>query len=123
MKTTASHRRSNTRTTRRSRNGNGDGSARVEALDLAISPRVATWLAKPKHNLINGKGVTAESGETFEVFGPRAPSLPTPGATKRTSIARSPLLAAPSDRPVARLTPSERGKLICLIGDYPGARG
>ena len=35
---------------------------RVEALPLDVSPRVSAWLAKPKHNLINGKWVPAESG-------------------------------------------------------------
>jgi phenylacetaldehyde dehydrogenase len=122
MKTTASHRRSSTRTVGRSRNGNGEGNgpAPVEAHTLKISSRVATWLAKPKHNLINGKWVPAESGETFEVFNPADASVLAHAArSDKADINRAVIAArrAFESGPWPRLTPSERGRLIWRIGD------
>src|SRR5688572_19834422 len=78
MKTTASHRRSSARTAGRPRNRNGNGRGNGPASvkpALAISSRVAAWLAKPKQNLINGKWSPAASGKTFHVFNPADASV------------------------------------------------
>ena len=76
MKTTTSHRRISARTTKTSRiSGNGNGRAPAKRPELAISPRVTSWLAKPKQNLIGGKWVSAASHKTFDVFNPAEGSV------------------------------------------------
>src|SRR5438094_859900 len=77
MKTTASPRRSSARKPQRSRNGNGNdnGRASTNSVIHAVSPQVTAWLAKPKHNLINGKWVPAASGKSFDVFNPADASV------------------------------------------------
>ena len=76
MKTVASRKQISTRKSHQpasrvhSGNGNGSGNGATKPSAPAISPDVAAWLARPKHNLIDGKWVPAVSGKTFDVFNP-----------------------------------------------------
>ncbi|MEO8428951.1 MAG: aldehyde dehydrogenase family protein [Verrucomicrobiota bacterium] len=118
MKTTASPRRSSARTPKTSRNGNGRAS--TSSVTHAVSPQVAAWLAKPKHNLINGKWVPAASGKSFDVFNPADASVLARAAESDKEDIQLAVAAARrafESGPWRRLTPSERGKLIWRIGD------
>jgi len=99
-------------------NGNGHGSA--QASGPAVSSKVGTWLAKPKHNLIGGRWVAAASGKSFEVFNPadgsviaHVPDSDHEDINRAVAAAR---LAFESG-PWRSMTPSERGKLVWRIGD------
>src|SRR5439155_2317373 len=86
----------------------------------ALSANVAGWLARPKHNLIAGKWVSAVSGKSFDVFNPadgsvitRVPDSDKEDINRAVTSARR----AFESGPWQRMTPSERGKLIWKIGD------
>src|SRR5258705_9734563 len=124
MKTTASTRRSSASKPQTSRNGNGNGNgsarASTSSVTHAVSPQVTAWLAKPKHNLINGKWVPAASGKTFDVFNPADASVLARAAeSDKEDIQRAVAAArrAFESGPWRRMTPSERGKLVWRIGD------
>src|SRR5262245_46020855 len=78
MKTISSHRGA-TRSTKAHRAGSsagqGNGHAGVRHNGHTTTPEVAAWLAKPKHNLINGRWVPAASGKMFNVLNPADASL------------------------------------------------
>ena len=119
MKTTTAHRRISNRTPKTSRiSGNGHASAKQSG--HAISSRVASWLARPKQNLIDGEWLPAASSKTFDVFNPADASViaSVPDSDKE-DINRAVAAArrAFASGPWRRLTPSERGKLIWRIGD------
>jgi phenylacetaldehyde dehydrogenase len=121
MKTTTSHRRISSRKLKTSRiraDGNGQIPARRPA--LLFNARVASWLARPKQNLIGGKWVPAASHKTFDVFNPadasviaRVPDSDKEDVDRAVAAARR----AFESSPWRQLTPSERGKLIWRIGD------
>ena len=120
MKTTTAHRRISARTLKTSRIGSGNGHAPAKRSTLAISSRVARWLARPKQDLIGGKWVSAASNKTFDVFNPadgsviaRVPDGDKEDINRAVAAARR----AFESGPWRRLTPSERGKLIWRIGD------
>lgn len=81
---------------------------------------MASWLKRPKLNLIGGKWVPAASGKTFDVFDPAEASVVArvPDSDKE-DIGRAVAAArrAFESGPWRRLTSSERGRLIWRIGD------
>ena len=124
MKSTTSHRRGGLRPLashrphRQGHNGNGHV-ARGQAAP-GISPAVASWLNKPKHNLIGGKWVPSALGKSFTVMNPADASelaqVPDSGwedIDRAVAAARR----AFESGPWRRFTPSERGKLLWRIGD------
>src|ERR1700736_4680909 len=117
--TTTSHRRISARAPKTSRlSGNGHAPAKRPA--LAISSRIASWLARPKLNLIGGKWVPAASHKTFDVFNPAEASViahVADGDKEDINRAVAAARRAFESGPWRRLTPSERGKLIWRIGD------
>jgi phenylacetaldehyde dehydrogenase len=121
MKTTTSHRRISARTAKTSRiSGNGNGRAPAKRPALAISSGIASWLARPKQNLIGGKWVPAASHKTFDVFNPAEASViarVADGDKEDINRAVAAARRAFESGPWRRLTPSERGKLIWRIGD------
>ena len=120
MKTTVSRPRLGARRPKTSRSGNGNGHATLKAPVLAISSRVAEWLATPKCNLIAGNWVSAASGKSFDVFNPADASvLAQVPNSDREDINRAAAAArrAFESGPWRRMTPSARGKLIWRIGD------
>jgi hypothetical protein len=64
-----SHRKAHDTPTR-IHSGNGHATGADKAIAPGLSPKMATWLAKPKANLIGGKWVPAVNGKTFEVVNP-----------------------------------------------------
>ncbi|MGZ5120784.1 MAG: aldehyde dehydrogenase family protein, partial [Burkholderiales bacterium] len=98
--------------------GNGNGRAPAKRPALAVSSSVATWLAKPKLNLIGSKWVPAASRKTFDVFNPADASViaRVPNSEKE-DINRAVTAARRAFEPWRRMTPSARGKLIWRIGD------
>ena len=121
MKTTTSHRRISARTAKTSRiSGNGNGRAPAKRPALAISSGIASWLARPKQNLIGGKWVPAASHKTFDVFNPAEASViarVADGDKEDINRAVAAARRAFESGPWHRLTTSERGKLIWRIGD------
>ena len=121
MKTTTSHPRISTRTTKTSPNGDlGNGQKLAKRPGSGISSATASWLKKPKHNLIGGKWVPAASHKTFDVFNPadasviaRVPDSDKEDIDRAVAAARR----AFESGPWRSLTASERGKLIWRIGD------
>src|ERR1700736_1928499 len=117
--TTTSHRRISARAPKTSRlSGNGHAPAKRPA--LAISSRVASWLARPKQNLIGGKWVPAASHKTFDVFNPADASViarVAEGDKEDIHRAVAPARRTFESGPWRRLTTSERGRLIWRIGD------
>src|SRR5262252_1764605 len=121
MKTSAPRRRTSSRATRHpqpaAQGGNGNGHGTPKA---SVTAAVTAWLAKPKHNLIDGKWVPAASGKTFEVFNPadgiRIAIVPDSGSeTINRAVAAA--RRAFESGPWRRLTPSDRGKILWRIGD------
>src|SRR5437016_152134 len=124
MKTIASPQRASHRSVKPGRAGrhspSGNGETSAKRSGPPIGSKVAAWLAKPKHNLINGKWVPAASGKAFEVFNPadasviaRVPDSDKEDINRAVTSARR----AFESGPWRRMTPSERGKLIWKIGD------
>ena len=106
MKTTASRSRipAQSRKSTSTRNGHGNGEPSSRRANLKISPRVAAWLKRPKHNLIDGEWVPAASGQLFDVFNPadgsviaRVPDSDTEDIRRAVAAARR----AFENRPVA----------------------
>jgi phenylacetaldehyde dehydrogenase len=121
MKTTTSHRRISARKLKTSRiSGDGNGQTPARRPALLLNARVASWLARPKQNLIGGKWVPAASHKTFDVFNPADASViaRVPDSDKE-DVDRAVAAAhrAFESSPWRQLTPSERGKLIWRIGD------
>jgi phenylacetaldehyde dehydrogenase len=123
MKTASSHSRTSNRlhASRRPahapQRGNGHQSRDHET---QLRPEVVAWLAKPKHNLIDGKWVPAVAGKLFDVFNPadasviaKVPDSDWADINQAVTAARR----AFETGPWRRMTPSERGKLIWRIGD------
>ena len=120
MKTTVSRPRVSARRHKPARPGNGNGHTRLKTPVLAISSRVAEWLATPKCNLIGGNWVSAASGKSFDVFNPADASvLAQAPDSDREDIHRAVAAArrAFESGPWGRMTPSARGKLLWRIGD------
>ena len=122
MKTIASRSRvaATSRKTTLKHNATGNGHSAAARPELKVSPRIATWLKKPKQNLIGGKWTPAASGQLFEVFNPADASVITrvPDSDKE-DINRAVAAArrAFETGPWRQLTPGERGKLVWRIGD------
>ena len=121
MKTTTSRRRINTSALKSRTNGSqGNGYKSAKRATPRISSGVASWLKRPKLNLIGGKWVPAASGKTFDVFDPAEASVVAcvPDSDKE-DIGRAVTTArrAFESGPWRRLTSSERGRLIWRIGD------
>ena len=88
--------------------------------DVSLSTRVQQFVAQPRKVLINGRWVSAKSGETFDVFNPAtgqriamAAACEKPDVDAAVAAARR----AFDEGPWPRLSPSERGKIIWKIGD------
>src|SRR5437016_3895447 len=124
MKTIAPHRQTSLRAVKPGRAAkpvtSGNGHTSGKGSGPAISSKVASWLARPKHNLIGGKWVAAASGKNFEVFNPadasviaRVPDSDREDINRAVAASR---LAFESG-PWRSLTPSERGKFVWRIGD------
>jgi phenylacetaldehyde dehydrogenase len=100
--------------------GHGNGEVPARRTAMKIGPRLASWLKKPKHNLIDGEWVSAASGKLFDVFNPaeasviaRVPDSDTEDISRAVRSARR----AFESGPWRKMTPSERGKLVWRIGD------
>jgi phenylacetaldehyde dehydrogenase len=81
---------------------------------------VASWLAKPKRNLIGGQWMPAASGKTFQVFNPADGSVIAAVPDSESEDIRRAVAAARrafESGPWPRMTPSERGKLVWRIGE------
>lgn len=124
MKTSASHGGTRVRLPKNNRVAEtlikGDGHSAAASAAPAVSSRLRSWLAKPKHNLINGKWVAAASGRSFEVFNPADGSIiaKVPESDKEDiNHAVTAARQAFDSGPWRRITPSERGKLVWRIGD------
>jgi phenylacetaldehyde dehydrogenase len=124
MKITASRRQSapgkskSARALKPAANGNGHSTRHTSS--PAVTPVLASWLAKPRQNLIGGKWVPAVSGRTFEVFNPADDSIiahVAEGESEDVNRAVSAARRAFDSGPWRRMTPSERGKLVWRIGD------
>jgi phenylacetaldehyde dehydrogenase len=99
---------------------NGNGHSRVEFSGPAVSPNVAAWLSKPKHNLIGGKWIPAASGKTFEVFNPADDSViahVAEGEAEDINQAVKAARRAFESGPWRTMTASSRGRIIWRIGD------
>ena len=128
MKIAASRRQSSNRKNKSARalkpglggNGTDNGHSAVASSATSVSPSVSTWLSKPKQNLIDGRWVPSVSGRTFEVFNPASDSVIARVAEgDKEDINRAVRAArrAFDSGPWARMTPSERGKIVWRIGD------
>lgn len=97
--------------------GNGHG---AKHNGHTIRPELASWLAKPKQNLINGRWVPAASGKLFNVLNPADASVlaevPDSGPEDINRAVTASRKAFESG-PWRRMTPSERGKLLWRIGE------
>jgi phenylacetaldehyde dehydrogenase len=124
MKTILPRRHSSNRKTQHTQSrvhaGNGNGNGAAFASAPRISAPVATWLGKPRHNLIDGKWVPSASGKTFEVFNPadgaviaHVPDSDSETINRAVAAARR----AFGSGPWRRMTPSERGKILWRVGD------
>ncbi|PWU17104.1 MAG: betaine-aldehyde dehydrogenase [Verrucomicrobia bacterium] len=126
MKTTAtaSRQRTSVRSSRSQRTQGqaygGNGHEKEHNGHPSVSPGLAAWLAKPKHNLIAGKWVSAANGKTFDVLNPadgsviaHVPDSQSEDINRAVTAARK----AFESGPWRQLTPSERGKIIWRIGD------
>src|SRR6201993_4496184 len=97
-----------------------DMNAQLSPDVIALNTRVQQFIAQPRKVLINGRWVTAKSGETFDVFNPAtgqriamAAACEKPDVDAAVAAARR----AFDEGPWPRLSPSERGKIIWKIGD------
>jgi phenylacetaldehyde dehydrogenase len=121
MKTTSSRQQSGLRSIRHQRHtGHGNGHATAERTEPAIRSEVASWLARPKFNLIAGKWVPAATGQTFEVLNPADGSLLTRVPNSQKEDINQAVTAARrafDSGPWRRMTPSERGKMLWRVGD------
>jgi phenylacetaldehyde dehydrogenase len=107
------------RATKPSVSGNGHGNGKTGGAP-AVSSKVSAWLARPKHNLIGGRWVSAASGKNFDVFNPADGSvIARVPDSDREDISRSVAAArrAFESGPWRTMTPSDRGKLVWRIGD------
>jgi phenylacetaldehyde dehydrogenase len=119
--TTTSHRRINTSALKSRVNGSrGNGHKSSKRATPRISSSVASWLKRPKLNLIGGKWVPAASGKTFDVFNPadgsviaRVPDSDKEDINRAVGAARR----AFESGPWRSLTASDRGRLIWRVGD------
>ncbi|WP_158810340.1 aldehyde dehydrogenase family protein [Beijerinckia sp. L45] len=87
----------------------------------AVVPQaIRDWLSKPKALLIDGKWVAAQSGKTFEVHDPATGEViahVAEGDKADIDLAVKAARRAFESGPWARMTPSERGRIIHRIGD------
>src|SRR6185312_11337198 len=98
----------------------GNGHPAPASSAASVSPGVERWLSKPKQNLIDGKWIPSASGRTFEVFNPASDSVIAHAAEgDKEDINRAVRAArrAFDSGTWARMTPSERGKIVWRIGD------
>ena len=86
----------------------------------SLNTRVAQFLAQPRKVLIDGRWVSARSGDSFDVLNPangqrigRVAACEKPDVDAAVAAARK----AFDEGPWPRMTPSERGKIIWRIGD------
>src|SRR6202142_2201556 len=84
-----------------------------------IDPRVASFLAKPRQMLINGKWVDAISGKTFPTYDPSTGEVLATVAEGDTADIDLAVKAARKafEGKWRKMSPSERGKLIWKLGD------
>ena len=92
----------------------------VAASEVSLQPSVRQFIDSPRKMLIGGQWVTAESGETFDVYNPatdkviaHAQSAAKADVDKAVAAARK----AFDDGPWARMSPAERGRIVWKIGD------
>ncbi len=85
-----------------------------------IPPKIKDWLDKPRHNLIDGRWVPAQSGKTFEVHDPATGAViahVAEGDSADVDMAVKAARRAFESGPWATMTPSLRGRIIHRIGD------
>jgi phenylacetaldehyde dehydrogenase len=88
--------------------------------DTPASSPVAQFLATPRKLLIDGKWVAAASGKTFEVKNPATGATITraaEGDKADIDLAVRAARRALESGPWARMTPSERSKMVWRVGD------
>lgn len=92
----------------------------VAASEITLDASVQGFIKQPRKMLIGGKWVTAESGETFDVYNPatdeviaKVQSAGAADVDKAVKAARK----AFEDGPWSRMTPAERGRIVWKIGD------
>jgi phenylacetaldehyde dehydrogenase len=86
----------------------------------ALTDRLEKWLSVPRNLLIDGKFVPAKSGKTFEVFDPATDEViahVAEGDKPDIDAAVAAAKRAFHSGPWARMSPSERGRIIHRIGD------
>ncbi|MFC3691578.1 aldehyde dehydrogenase family protein [Chenggangzhangella methanolivorans] len=85
-----------------------------------VCPSIEAWLAQPRPLLIDGKWVPALSGKTFPVFDPATGEKiadVAEGDAADIDLAVKAARRAFESGPWARMTPSERGRIIHKLGD------
>ena len=94
--------------------------ANPASLKSAIPQNVRDWLSKPRKLLIDGKWVDAKSGKTFDVHDPATGELlasVAEGDKADVDLAVKAARGAFDGGPWAKMTPSERGRIIHRLGD------
>lgn len=94
----------------------------LEIPDIKLSPRVETFLARPKKLLIGGHWIEAAAGKTFPVYNPATGQvIAMAAAGEAEDIDRAVNAARKAfDNPRhawRTMSPSERGRIIWRIGD------
>ena len=94
--------------------------ANISMPKAVAPPAIREWLATTRPMLIDGEWVPAQSGKTFEVFDPATGETiahVAEGDKADVDLAVKAARRAFEGRPWARMTPSERGRIIHRIGD------
>jgi phenylacetaldehyde dehydrogenase len=85
-----------------------------------LDARVASFIRKPRQVLIDGQWVAARSGKTFEVYDPSTGAeIAKVAACEKADVDAAVAAArkAFDSGPWARMSPSQRGRIIWKIGD------
>ena len=94
--------------------------ANPASLKAAIPQAIRDWLSRPRKLLIDGKWVDAKSGKTFDVHDPATGELlahVAEGDKADVDLAVKAARRAFDSGPWARMTPSERGRILHRLGD------
>ena len=90
------------------------------SIDPLVSPRTAGYVSQAHRMLIDGRFVEAASGKTFPVYNPATGDVMTHVPEAEEEDVNRAVLAARrafDEGPWARMSPSERGRLLWKLGD------
>jgi aldehyde dehydrogenase (NAD+)/phenylacetaldehyde dehydrogenase len=89
-------------------------------IDPTLSPAIASFLGRPAQHLIDGRHVPAATGETFPVYDPATGeeiATAAKGGSEDIDRAVGAARRALESGPWAKMTPSERSRIIWRIGE------